>query len=127
MLFSTKEKTFKTLISTIPMVEIDAYFSAENVQSELKWVVDAATNSTNVDKVKAIQAELETRVIKDDVFAPVSLTFAVEGKPILDGTSRTLPTLSFNSNSTYIVGNVLTFIAICRMLGVKTFLFSSRL
>ncbi|MBF4406313.1 hypothetical protein EAY15_24410, partial [Vibrio anguillarum] len=51
MLFSTKEKTFKTLISTIPMVEIDAYFSAENVQSELKWVVDAATNSTNVDKV----------------------------------------------------------------------------
>lgn len=127
MLFSTKEKTFKTLISTIPMVEIDAYFSAENVQSELKWVIDAATNSTNVDKVKAIQAELETRVVKDDVFAPVSLTFAVEGKPILDGTSRSLPTLSFSSNSTYIVGNVLTFIAICRMLGVKTFLFSSRL
>ncbi|WP_029825753.1 hypothetical protein [Vibrio parahaemolyticus] len=127
MLFSTKEKTFKTLISTIPMVEIDAYFSAENVKSELKWVIDAATNSTNVDKVKAIQAELETRVVKNDVFAPVSLTFAVEGKPILDGTSRSLPTLSFNSNSTYIVGNVLTFIAICRMLGVKTFLFSSRL
>ncbi|MGC7897516.1 hypothetical protein [Vibrio anguillarum] len=88
MLFSTKEKTFKTLISTIPM----------NVQSELKWVVDAATNSTNVDKVKAIQAELETRVIKDDVFAPVSLTFAVEGKPILDGTSRTLPTLCYASS-----------------------------
>ena len=55
------------------MVEIDAYFSVENVQSKLKWVIDAATNSTNVDKVKAIQAELETRVVKDDVFAPVSL------------------------------------------------------
>ncbi|TOR05481.1 hypothetical protein CGG83_23000 [Vibrio parahaemolyticus] len=93
----------------------------------MKWVIDAATNLTNVDKVKAIQADLETRVVKDDVFAPVSLTFAIEGKPILDGTSRSLPILSFNSNSTYIVGNVLTFIAICRMLGVKTFLFSSRL
>lgn len=127
MLLSTKGRTFKTLIATMPMVEIDAYFSAENVKSELKWIVDAAINATNLDKVKAIQAELEERVVKDEVFAPLSLTFAVEGKPLLDGGSRSPLTLAFNSSSTYIVGNVLTLIAICRMLGIKSFLFSSRL
>lgn len=127
ILLSTKGKTCKTLITTMPMVEIDAYFSAESVRSELKWIIDAATNATNLDKVKTIQAELEERVIKDEVFAPLSLTFAIEGKPSLDGTSRSLSSLTFNSSSAHIVGNVLTFVAMCRMLGIKTFLFSSRL
>lgn len=127
MLLSTKGKTCKTLITTMPMVAIDAYFSAENVRSELKWIIDVATNATNLDKVNAIQAELEERVVKGKVFAPLSITFAIEGKPVLDGASRSLSSLAFNSSSTYIVGNVLTFVAICRMLGIKTFLFSSRL
>nr|WP_237769428.1 hypothetical protein [Vibrio parahaemolyticus] len=127
MLLAAKGKTCKTLITTMQMVEIDAYFSAENVRSELKWIIDAATNATNLDKVKAIQAELEERVVKGEAFAPLSITFAIEGKPFLDGTSRSLSSLAFNSSSTHIVGNVLTFVAICRMLGIKTFLFSSRL
>lgn len=127
MMLSTKGKTFKTLVTSMPMVEIDAYFSAENVRSELKWIIDAATNATNVDKVKAIQAELESRAVEDMVFPPLSLTFAVKGKPTFSGSSSSLSTLSFNSSNTYIVGNLLTFIAICRMLGIKTFLFSSRL
>ncbi|EOS8317797.1 hypothetical protein QX216_09345 [Vibrio parahaemolyticus] len=127
MMLSTKGKTFKTLVTSMPMVEIDAYFSAENVRSELKWIIDAATNATNVDKVKAIQAELESRAVEGMVFSPLSLTFAVKGKPTLSGSSSSLSTLSFNSSNTYIVGNLLTFIAICRMLGIKTFLFSSRL
>ncbi|NAW65202.1 hypothetical protein [Photobacterium halotolerans] len=127
MLLSTKGRTCKTMITTMPMVEIDAYFSAQNIRSELKWIIDAATNATNLDKVKTIQAELEERVVKGEVFAPLSITFAVEGKPVLDGTSRSLLSLAFNSSSTHIVGNVLTFVAICRMLGIKTFLFSSRL
>lgn len=127
MLLSTKEKTFKTLIATMSMVEIDTHFSAENVRSELKWIIDAATNSTNIDKVKSIQAELESRAVKDEAFTPLILTFAIMGRPVLEGTSRSFPTLNFNAGNTYIVGNVLTFIAICRMLGIKSFLFSSRL
>ena len=55
MLLSTKGKTCKTLITTMPMVAIDAYFSAENVRSELKWIIDVATNATNLDKVNAIR------------------------------------------------------------------------
>ncbi|HFD4043586.1 TPA: hypothetical protein ACGU4V_003731 [Vibrio vulnificus] len=127
IVLSTKGKTFKTLITSMPMVELDAYFSAENVRSELKWIIDAATNATNVDKVKAIQAELENRAIESRVSSPLSLTFAVKGKPTFSGSACSLSTLCFNSRNTYIVGDLLTFIAICRMLGIKTFLFSSRL
>ncbi|MEZ9018652.1 hypothetical protein [Vibrio crassostreae] len=111
----------------MPMVEIGAYFSTENWLPELKWVSEVAVNSKNVGKVRSIQNELARGIQEGVVTAPLSLTFAVTGKPKLHNVSHQLPTLVFDSTEAYIVGNVLGFVAVCKTLGLKTFLFSSRL
>lgn len=70
MLLSAKGRTQKTLITTMPMIEVSAYFSLTKLLPELKWVADAAVNSTNSNKVQAIQAELEKVAIDNVVSAP---------------------------------------------------------
>ncbi|MFL9787465.1 hypothetical protein AB9R80_000480 [Vibrio cyclitrophicus] len=127
MLLSAKGRTQKTLITTMPMIEVSAYFSLTKLLPELKWVADAAVNSTNSNKVQAIQAELEKVAIDNVVSAPLSLTFAITGKPSFQKASSSLSTLSYSPSNTCIVGNVLGLVAICKILGIKTFLFSSRL
>ncbi len=117
----------KTLITTMPIVEISTYFSIDRLLPELKWVADAAVNSTNVEKVLAIQTDLERLVSNDSISAPLTLTFAVMGKPNFKGSSNLNSSLRYNSSDTYIVGNVLGAVAICKILGLRTFLFSSRL
>ncbi|PTP13684.1 hypothetical protein CWO27_14590 [Vibrio sp. 10N.286.51.C3] len=111
----------------MPMIEIGSYFSTENWLAELKWVAEAAVNSKNVDKVQSLQEELVRGMQESVTTAPLSLTFAVTGKPDLHDISHQLPSLVFDSSGTYIVGNVLGLIAVCKILGLKTFLFSSRL
>ena len=127
MLLAMKGRTQKTLIATMPMVEVSEYFSTESLLPELKWAADSAVNSKNATKVQAIQAELEKVVIENRVGAPLSLTFAVMGKPSILKASHSLSTLSYNSSDTCIVGNILGLVAVCKLLGSKTFLFSSRL
>lgn len=127
MLLSSEGRTLKTLITTMPMVEISSYFSVSKLLPELGWVPDAAVNAKNVEKVQTIQAGLESRVLNGSVSAPLTLTFAVLGKPsYIDSSSRT-SFLKYDSSSAFIVGNLLGLVAICKTLGVKTFLFSSRL
>lgn len=127
MLLAMKGRTQKTLITTLPMVEVSEYFSTESLLPELKWVADSAVNSKNATKVQTIQAELEKVVIESRVGAPLSLTFAVMGKPSILKASHSMSTLSYNSSDTCIVGNVLCLVAVCKLLGSKTFLLSSRL
>lgn len=127
MLLAMKDRTQKTLITTLPMVEVSEYFSTESLLPELKWVADSAVNSKNATKVQTIQAELEKVVIESRVGAPLSLTFAVMGKPSILKASHSMSTLSYNSSDTCIVGNVLCLVAVCKLLGSKTFLLSSRL
>lgn len=127
LLLSSHGRTQQTLITTMPMVELSSYFLTNNLLPDLRWAIDAAVNSKNADKVKRIQAEQRKNAIEQSVSAPLSLTFAITGKPILTGVSHPLATLNYNSSNTYIVGNVLGLIAICKVLGLKTFLFSSRL
>nr|WP_139133622.1 hypothetical protein [Vibrio splendidus] len=127
ILLSSSTRTQKTLITTMPMIEIGAYFSTENWLAELKWVAESAVNSKNVDKVQSLQEELVRGMQESVTTAPLSLTFAVTGKPDLHDISHQLPSLVFDSSGTYIVGNVLGLIAVCKILGLKTFLFSSRL
>lgn len=127
LLVSSSLRTYKTLITTMPMVEIASYFSTENWLPELKWAAEAAVNSKNADKVQSIQEELAKGVQEGAVTAPLTLTFAVLGKPDLSNTSNQLPSLVFESSETYIVNNVLGLVAVCKLLGLKTFLFSSRL
>ncbi|MCG9727876.1 hypothetical protein [Vibrio brasiliensis] len=124
---SSRDRSLKTLITTMPIVEISAYFSIDRLLPELKWVADAAVNATNVDKVQAIQTDLERFVSNDSISAPLILTFAVMGKPNFKGSSNLTSSLRYDSSDTYIVGNVLGAVAICKILGLKTFLFSSRL
>ncbi len=111
----------------MPIVEISAYFSIDRLLPELKWVADAAVNATNVEKVQAIQTDLERLVSNDSISAPLTLTFAVMGKPNFKGSSNLTSSLRYDASDTYIVGNVLGAVAICKILGLKTFLFSSRL
>ncbi|WP_165387378.1 hypothetical protein [Vibrio vulnificus] len=127
MLISSRGRSLKTLITTMPIVEISTYFSIDRLLPELKWVADAAVNSTNVEKVLAIQTDLERLVSNDSISAPLTLTFAVMGKPNFKGSSNLNSSLRYNSSDTYIVGNVLGAVAICKILGLRTFLFSSRL
>lgn len=127
MLLSSEGRNLKTLITTMPMVEISSYFSVSKLLPELGWVPDAAVNAKNVEKVQTIQAGLESGVWNESVSAPLTLTFAVLGKPsYIDSSSRT-SFLKYDSSSAFIVGNLLGLVAICKTLGVKTFLFSSRL
>ncbi|HHK8570776.1 TPA: hypothetical protein ACQYC4_001598 [Vibrio parahaemolyticus] len=126
-LLSSEGRTQKTLIATMPVFEVAAFFSVGNLLPELKWAADAAVNAKNADKVQEIQAELESILFDKSVCMPLSLTFAVIGKPHLHHAARSLPTLSYNPSDTHIVGNVLVLVAICKILGLKTFLFSSRL
>ncbi|PMH37794.1 hypothetical protein BCU68_16690 [Vibrio sp. 10N.286.49.B3] len=126
MLLSSHGRTQQTLITTMPMIELSSYFSTNNLLPELRWAIDAAANSKNADKVQRIQNEQQKIVIEQSVSAPLSLTFAIVGKPILTGVSHPLSTLNYNSSDTFVVGNVLGLIAICKFLGLKTFLFSSR-
>lgn len=123
----SRGRSLKTLISTMPIVEISTYFSIDRLLPELNWVADAAVNATNVEKVQAIQTELERLVFNDSISAPLTLTFAVVGKPNLKGSSNLTSSLKYDSSDTYVVGNVLGMVAICKILGLKTFLFSSRL
>ncbi|EOK5755734.1 hypothetical protein ACM6XL_002680 [Vibrio vulnificus] len=127
MLVPSRGRSLKTLISTMPIVEISTYFSIDRLLPELNWVADAAVNATNVEKVQAIQTELERLVFNDSISAPLTLTFAVVGKPNLKGSSNLTSSLKYDSSDTYVVGNVLGMVAICKILGLKTFLFSSRL
>lgn len=127
MLMSSRERSLKTLITTMPIVEISAYFSIDRLLPELKWVADAAVNATNVEKVQAIQTDLERLVSNDSISAPLMLTFAVLGKPSFKSSSNLTSSLRYDSSDTYIVGNVLGAVSICKILGLKTFLFSSRL
>ncbi|MEZ9461555.1 hypothetical protein AB4178_07485 [Vibrio splendidus] len=127
ILLSSNTRTQKTLITTMSMIEIGNYFSNEHWLPELKWVAEAAVNSKNVDKVRSIQKELAKGIQENVVSTPLSLTFAVTGKPKLHNVSHQLPTLTFDSSESYIVGNVLGLIAVCKTLGLRTFLFSSRL
>lgn len=124
---SSRDRSLKTLITTMPIVEISAYFSINRLLPELKWVADAAVNATNVEKVQAIQTNLERLVSNDAISTPLTLTFAVMGKPHFKVSSNLGSSLRYDSSNTYIVGNVLGAVAICKILGLKTFLFSSRL
>nr|WP_240696865.1 hypothetical protein [Vibrio kanaloae] len=126
-LMSSRDRSLKTLITTMPIVEISAYFSIDRLLPELEWVADAAVNATNVEKVQAIQTNLERLVSNDAITAPLTLTFAVTGKPNFKGSSNLTSSLRYDSSDTYIVGNILGAVAICKILGLKTFLFSSRL
>lgn len=127
MLVPSRDRSLKTLLTTVPIVEISAYFSIDRLLPELKWVADAAVNATNVEKVQAIQTDLERLVSNDSISAPLTLTFAVMGKPNFKGASNLTSSLRYDASDTYIVGNVLGAVAICKILGLKTFLFSSRL
>lgn len=127
MLFRSHGRTQHTLITTLPMAEVASYFSTSNLLPQLRWAIDAAVNAKNIEKVEQIQSELQKNAIDHSVSAPLSLTFAVIDKPTLINASHQLPTLIYNSSNTYVVGNILGLTAICKILGLKTFLFSSRL
>ncbi|CAH7449995.1 conserved hypothetical protein [Vibrio chagasii] len=127
MLLLSDRRTIKTLISTMPMVEIGSYFSVNRLLPELSWIADAAVNATNAEKVQAIKTSLESSIINNSVSAPLTLTFAILGKPTCTEASNLISLLKYDSSDTYIVGNVLGLVAICKSLGLKTFLFSSRL
>ncbi|WP_425628190.1 hypothetical protein [Vibrio neptunius] len=127
MLLSSEGRTLKTLITFMPMVEIGAYFSVGKLLPELGWVSDVAVNAKNVDRVQAIQTSLENGVLNDSVSSPLTLTFAVLGKPSYIDSSDRSSFLKYDSSSTVIVGNLLGLVAICKTMGLKTFLFSSRL
>lgn len=127
MQLPSQGRTLKTLITTMPMIEIGAYFSVSTLLPDLGWVPDAAVNAKNAEKVRAIQTGIENRVLINSVSAPLTLTFAVLGKPsYIDSSSRT-SYLKYDSSRAFIVGNLLGLVAICKTMGVKTFLFSSRL
>ncbi|WP_390904574.1 hypothetical protein [Vibrio pomeroyi] len=112
----------------MPMIEIGAYFNTSTLLNEMTWAVDAAVNSKNAEKVQQIQAELESIVMERTVGVPLSLTFAVVGRPELtNASSKQSSVLGYDSSNTCVVENVLGLIAICKFFGLKTFLFSSRL
>ncbi|CAK2471225.1 conserved hypothetical protein [Vibrio crassostreae] len=127
ILLSSGERATKALITTMPIVEISSYFCVERILPELRWVADSAVNSTNADKVQMIQDELKKLASYDATVAPLTLTFAVLGRPSLHSNSGLVSSLEYDSSETCIVGNTLSLIAICKTLGLKTFLFSSRL
>lgn len=127
VLLSSEKRTLKTLITSMPMVEIGAYFSIGKLLPELSWVADAAVNATNVDKVQAIQTSLENSIFNHSISAPLTLTFAVLGKPSFTESLSRTSLLKYDPTDTFIVGNILGLVAICKALGLKTFLFSSRL
>ncbi len=124
---SSERRTLKTLITTIPAVEVSAYFSVERLLPELSWFADVAVNATNVEKVQSIRWDLERLVSNEVLRAPLTLTFAVMGKPCFQSSSNRLASLKYDSLDTHIVGNVLGLVALCKVMGRKTFLFSSRL
>lgn len=127
MLLSSQTRTLKTLITTMPMIELEAYFCVSKLLPDLAWVPDAAVNATNVERVQAIQASLESGVLNESISAPLTLTFAILGKPSYVDSSGRSPFLKYDSSNAFIVGNLLGLVAICKNLGLKTFLFSSRL
>ncbi|MCC4790226.1 hypothetical protein AB4510_22025 [Vibrio sp. 10N.222.54.B12] len=127
MLVTSQGRSQQTLIATMPMVEVGTYFTTDRLLPELRWIVDAAVNPKNAQRVEKIRTELQKVVIDRTISAPLSLTFVVVGKPVLSESSHQVSALSYDASNTYVVGNVLGLVAICKILGLKTFLFSSRL
>lgn len=127
VLVSTEGRTHKTLITTMPMVEVTNYFSTERLLPSLNWVSDVAVNAKNLERVQAIQAQLEAVVSKNALCAPLVLTFAIIDKPRIEKGVHQRSNLFYNPVSTCVVGNPLGLVAICKLLGQKSFLFSSRL
>ncbi|WP_394240602.1 hypothetical protein [Vibrio astriarenae] len=111
----------------MPMVEVINFFSTKRLLPSLNWVSDVAVNAKNLERVQDIQVELEAVVSNNAVGLPLVLTFAVVGKPRIEKRSHQRSNLYYTPASTCIVGNPLGLVAICRLLGQKTFLFSSRL
>ncbi|MEH0687912.1 hypothetical protein H4F17_02360 [Vibrio cholerae] len=127
VLVSTEGRTHKTLITTMPMVELANYFSTERLLPSLKWVTDVAVNAKNLERVQTIQREIESIVNQNAIGVPLTLTFAVVGKPHIEKSIHKRSKLFYSPTNTCVVGNPLGLVAICRLLGQKTFLFSSRL
>lgn len=127
VLVANEGRTHKTLIATMPMVEVMNFFSTERLLPSLNWVSDVAVNAKNLERVQDIQAELEAVVSNNAVGVPLVLTFAVVGKPRIEKGGHQRSSLYYIPASTCVVGNPLGLVAICRLLGQKTFLFSSRL
>ncbi|MEZ8130179.1 hypothetical protein [Enterovibrio norvegicus] len=93
---------------------------------ELRWVCESAVNTKNTEKVASIQAKIE-KSLKSKAFTPLVVTFAIKGKPGLSAIERGLSKLNYNAAETYVVGNALTLVAVCKILALKTFMLSSRL
>ncbi|MEZ9544416.1 hypothetical protein AB4209_21100 [Vibrio sp. 10N.286.48.C11] len=127
MLISTEGRTHKTLITTMPMVELANYFSTNRLLPSLNWVSDVAVNAKNAERVQAIQSQLEAVVNENAISAPLVLTFAVVGKPRFERASHQRMNLFYSPTNTCVVGNPLGLVATCKLLGQKSFLFSSRL
>ncbi|MFS1869906.1 hypothetical protein [Vibrio lentus] len=125
-LVASTGKSIKSLVTYLPAVEIESYICVDRIYPELEVFYDAAKNKTNLKKVSDIQEDIKHELLVGAVGAPLSLTVAIEGKPILLAEDE-LGHLEYDRASSFVVGNVLLLIAILKTLGIKAPLFSSRL
>ncbi|WP_419240482.1 hypothetical protein [Photobacterium leiognathi] len=119
-------KTVKSLVTYLPAIELENYLSVTRVYPDLEVIYDAAKNKTNLKKVIEIQEDIKNELQAGIVGAPLSLTVVLEGIPSLVTTGEN-GSLEYDRASTFVVGNVLSLVAILKTLGIKAPLFSSRL
>ncbi|BAX51823.1 hypothetical protein PDPUS_1_00448 [Photobacterium damselae subsp. piscicida] len=125
-LITSSDKTVKSLVTYLPAIELENYFYINRIPSQLEVFFDAAKNKTNLKRVSDIQADLEKELSQEMIGAPISLTVVLDGKPTLSLTGDAAK-ITYDRDSSFIVGEVLILTAVLKSLGIKTPLFSSRL
>ncbi|WP_284634014.1 hypothetical protein [Photobacterium damselae] len=125
-LISSSDKTVKSLVTYLPAIELENYFYINRIPPQLEVFFDAAKNKTNLKRVSDIQVDLEKELSQKMIGTPISLTVVLDGKPTLSLTGGAAK-ITYDRDSSFIVGEILILTAVLKSLGIKTPLFSSRL
>ncbi len=125
-LIASSGKTIKSLVTCLPAIELENYFSLNRIPPQLEVFFDAAKNKTNLKRVRDIQADLEKELSHGVIGAPISLTIVLDGKPTLSLVGDAAK-VAYDHSSSFVLGEILILTAVLKSLGIKTPLFSSRL
>ncbi|MDH5904629.1 hypothetical protein L8S00_14590 [Vibrio splendidus] len=125
-LTSHNERNIKSLVAFLPLVELISYVDTINVHNGLEIFFQAAKSANNKKKVMGVEQDIKDEITKGGLTSPLALTVVINGSVQLQN-KRSSSSIVYDSESAFVVGNLLIYNAILNLLGVKAPLFSSRL
>ncbi len=125
-LISKAGSSVKKLVTYLPAIEVQNYFSIARDFPNLEFIYEAIKNTTNSKKVDEIQSDIKNELLSNTLGCPLSLTVILDSKPTLLS-SKDGMCVEYDFERSFIAGNLLVLTAMLKSLGIKTPLFSSRM